>query len=237
MEKKRTKWHNRTQDLTGKRFERLKVLDFAGREEVTGRALWNCVCDCKNTLVVNGNRLLSGNVKSCGCLKRDSCINRSTLHGDTDKPLWLMWTHMKQRCDYPKNISYKYYGGRGITYDPSWSDYLNFKKDMSLLYAMAYRKWGKKFKLSIERLNVNGNYCKANCTFIPKQWQSKNTRTNKWFLAINPKGRKYFSRNQKEFAEIHGLSRSGIYHCLKKNWEHTGGWKFFPITVVSTSRT
>jgi hypothetical protein len=230
--KKRKGWHSRTQDLTSKRFERLEVLTFVGREEITGRAQWNCLCDCGNELVVNGNRLLSGNVKSCGCLKRDSCIERSTIHGDTDKPLWKMWKGMLDRCHLKKHNSYKNYGGRGITHDPRWFEYLKFKEDMLLHYNMAYRKWGKRFVLSLERLDASGNYCKENCTFIPKNWQAKNTRRHRWFLATSPKGRKYFAKNKKEFGEIHGITRSSIYYCLNKVWTHTNGWKFSYVNVV-----
>ena len=59
-------------DLTNQRFTRLVALYEAGNDH--GQVLWLCRCDCKNTLIVSTVRLRSGNVKSCGCLKREQAI-------------------------------------------------------------------------------------------------------------------------------------------------------------------
>lgn len=223
------KWNSRTQDLTGKRFTRLKVLKFVGREEVSGRALWKCKCDCGEILTVNGTRLLSENVKSCGCLKKEN-LPRLT-HGDTDTPFWKMWKGLRDRCNYESHRSYKNYGGRGITYDKRWNDYLEFKKDMFHLYSSVKKKWKMGTVISIERIDVNGNYCKENCTFIPSSLQSKNTRLLKWCAATDPNGRVYFFKNQSDFAKRVSISRSSIYQCLKGNWKHSHGWKFNYLEV------
>lgn len=72
---------------------------------------------------------------------------------------------MRSRCDNEENKSYPNYGGRGITYDPRWSDYINFKEDMVEGYSD---------ELTLERVDVNGNYCKENCTWIPLKMQARN---------------------------------------------------------------
>lgn len=219
-------WKKRTKDLQGQTFGRLKVIKFTGREAITGRAQWECLCSCGKTLTVNGNRLLSKNVQSCGCLNRDVCIERSTIHGDTDKPLWKMWSGILARCNSSYHISYKHYGGRGITYDPRWNEYLEFKKDMGKLYDFLCIKSKGKYTLSIERINVNGNYCKENCTFIPKGDQAKNTRVLKWFIGKNPDGKEFYSKNQSEFSRKHNIGKTGIFECLKKRKESHKGWTF-----------
>jgi hypothetical protein len=60
-------------DLTGRRFGRLLVRDFAGRNS-SGNAKWKCDCDCGNQPVIVGSnfsRRKGNGTKSCGCLKRE----------------------------------------------------------------------------------------------------------------------------------------------------------------------
>jgi len=57
--------HNRLK-LEGQRFMRLVVTGSAGNHS-NGESLWECQCDCGNTTTTTGNRLTSGNTKSCGC--------------------------------------------------------------------------------------------------------------------------------------------------------------------------
>lgn len=101
--------------------------------------------------------------------------NFRVQHREKDTQFYRIWAGIIQRCDNPSVFGYNSYGGRGITYDPNWKYYLNFKKDMYWNYI--YNK--KKFKLkqpSIERINVNGHYCKENCCFIEVNDQGKNKR-------------------------------------------------------------
>lgn len=57
-------------DLTGQRFGRLTVLEYAGAAK-NGNACWKCQCDCGNIKVVDGYRLRKGTTTSCGCYRRD----------------------------------------------------------------------------------------------------------------------------------------------------------------------
>ncbi len=72
-------------DLTGQTFGRLLVLEEAGRTK-TMQILWRCQCQCeeKNINIVNSNRLKRGNVRSCGCLRRDLLTQRT----GPDHPSW-----------------------------------------------------------------------------------------------------------------------------------------------------
>lgn len=65
-------------DLTGKRFGRLVVIGLAGRDEKNKKLLWSTICDCGNTKVVVGERLINGETASCGCLKKDLIKQRCT---------------------------------------------------------------------------------------------------------------------------------------------------------------
>ncbi len=58
-------------DLTDRRFGRLVVIQFDGRNAVNQNAMWLCKCDCGERVVVDGVRLRSGATRSCGCLRRE----------------------------------------------------------------------------------------------------------------------------------------------------------------------
>lgn len=81
---------------------------------------------------------------------------------------YLSWVAMKQRCLNPNHESYSEYGGRGITIDESWYQFENF------LFDMGIRPRGK----SLDRENVNGNYCKDNCRWATAKMQRRNQRRN-----------------------------------------------------------
>lgn len=76
------------------------------------------------------------------------------------------WNAMRERCDRPTHRAYKYYGGRGITYDPAWAVFANFKTDMG----------SRPPDTSLDRIDPNGDYCKENCRWVTKDEQLSNKR-------------------------------------------------------------
>jgi hypothetical protein len=139
---------------------------------------------------------------------------------------------MKARCNNPNNISYKNYGGRGISHDLKWSRFEKFYDDMILKYRFAekfYRKeiTRKNNPLTLERKDVNGDYCKSNCCFIPKSDQAGNTRKLKWFKSVNLEtGEEIITNNQNRFAKEHNLNVRRINDCLHLLRKQHKGWKF-----------
>ena len=88
-------------------------------------------------------------------------------HGMRKTRIYSIWRNMKNRCRYPSNKSYPNYGGRGISYDPKWESFEGFYEDMGEGYGD---------DLSLERRDVDKNYCKENCEWIPASRQNDNKR-------------------------------------------------------------
>jgi hypothetical protein len=77
---------------------------------------------------------------------------------------------MRYRCDDPSYKDYKNYGARGITYDVSWQNFLQFAADMG---------HKPRPELTLERLDNDGPYCKANCVWATRKEQNNNSRNTK----------------------------------------------------------
>lgn len=225
------------EDLTGKKFNRLLILDWLGK------GTWLCLCDCGNETKVKSGHLNSGHTKSCGCFGAESRkATKNVKHGfwasnfsKGKAKFYKMWQSLRARCDNPNLKAYKNYGGRGISYDPRWEDFENFKKDMYFDYLRAKRI--KKIKnVSIERKNVNGNYCKENCCFIEFTDQLKNTRSVREFIAVSPNGVEYREKNVNEFCKKYNLNSTSVYECLKGNFKQHKGWVFKSLRKITVKR-
>lgn len=155
----------------GLRYGRLLVIDSIYiRGLGTG---WKCRCDCGKEIYVSASNLDSGNTKSCGCLHKD---NHRT-HGKTKHRVYVIWKAMRQRCGNPKAASYPNYGGRGISVCERWLTFENFFEDMG----------DPGEKLTLERIDNDGNYEPGNCRWATYSEQLNNRRNNVYFEAFGKK--------------------------------------------------
>ena len=208
------------QDLSGQKFGRLLVV---GRAANLGRkTMWECRCDCGKTLVVWAGALKNGNTKSCGCLRQDVVRQKNketATHGLTHNRLYHIWNGMKNRC-YNKNLeAYKWYGGRGITVCDEWRD--DFKAFYDWAMANGYNPDAPKGKCTIDRIDVNGNYCPENCRWVDMRVQHNNMRTN---VYIEIGGER---KTITQWAKLYKKSGSVVWYRI-----HKLGWE--PLKALET---
>lgn len=192
------------QDLTGKKFGRLTVIRREGSSKKK-YATWLCKCECGVELVVESYSLTSGNTKSCGCYQKDKAREANTTHGLVYTKLYTVWFNMKSRCLNPKLSSYRYYGGRGITVCDEWLKFENFN-DWAI-------NNGYRDDLTIDRINVNGNYEPSNCRWATRDEQANNMTTNR-LLTYNGE-----THNAKEWAKIMNINYTTLHGRLRKGWD------------------
>jgi len=189
-------------DLSGHRFERLLVIA-KGKAKYGTRAFWRCRCDCGNEIVVSAQSLRTGATKSCGCLSSEMTSLRNEKHGFAKKEkLYDVWKSMRQRCCNKRNKNYQNYGGRGISVCDEWKDYIVFR---SWALGNGYRDG-----LSIDRVDVNGNYEPSNCRWASDLVQANNTRRN---IAISING---ISKTASEWEREKGLCGGTISKRIKR---------------------
>lgn len=161
-------------DLTGERFGRLTVMSLSDKR--SGRkTYYDCLCDCGNKKTIRSD-VLKSQTRSCGCLRNEQAkvnLVKNHKHKGSQTELHYRWLHMKGRCYNPNNEKFHRYGGRGISVCEEWKEDYEAFRDWA--YGNGYKKG-----LSIERVDVDGNYSPENCTWIPVERQSNNRGSTIW---------------------------------------------------------
>lgn len=168
-------------DITGKRFGKLVAIKSTGKTQTRNGFLWLCKCDCGNYIEAPVGRLNGGSIRACkDCTKINHQQATKVALSRKKEKLYGVWKCMKQRCKNPNNSHYRFYGERNIKVCDEWNDSYS-----------AFRNWaysnGYKEGLSIERIDVNGNYQPDNCTWINLEDQAYNTRRTHYIIYDNIK--------------------------------------------------
>lgn len=175
--------HGKIRDLAGEEFGKWKVISYAYTKQGKSQGIpyWNCICDCGKEQIVSGKMLKGGQSKSCGCSRKENVEigERTKTHGMTKTRLYKIWAKMKYRCYNANYHEYKYYGGKGIVVCDEWKDsFENFKE-------WAFKN-GYTEKLTIDRIDHEGDYTPNNCKWATVNEQANN-KSNNVYLTHNGK--------------------------------------------------
>lgn len=193
-----TKSNTNIDDFLGKRFGLLRIIDYSISKS---NIRFDCKCDCGNVVRLTPQQIATGHNISCGCkLGKDYGINKRTKHGLYNHRLYKTWNNITQRCG--KHKSYK-----NISVCDKWAnDFISF-------YNWSIEN-GYREGLSIDRINVNGNYEPSNCRWITQKEQNRNKRNNHyvtingetkcladWFIIYNNNSGRFWKRIKRGWSE------------------------------------
>lgn len=183
-------------DMSGLVFGMLTVIERDSKGSTMTK--WICRCECGALSSIGRGNLITGRQISCGCHNRKIARERHKSHGLSQTRLYKVWAGMISRC-YNKNVShFGDYGGRGITVSDEWrTDYMNFHRDMNEGFTRG---------LQLDRIDVNGNYCKENCRWVTPKQNARNKR-NSVYATINGE-----TKLVVEWAEEYGIKYSSKIH-------------------------
>lgn len=209
--------HQLKNDLTGMRFGRLVVLHRVERfKTASGKrcTYYACVCDCGNQTVVTAGHLTTGHTLSCGCAHKEQeeawkSINYK--HGRTidrtPTKSYLRWEQIKRRCYNPTDVSYPFYGEKGIKMWDGWTDnptaFCEYVESLD-----GYDVDGS----TIDRIDYTKGYEPGNLRWISLAEQQRNKSSNR---LITANGETHILQ---EWENITGLKRGVIAQRLERGW-------------------
>lgn len=208
----------------GDKFSKLTVVDFVGVNKHRKR-VWLCRCDCGKMTSVTTGQLIGHHSTSCGCTRLQNSIKATkisnTKHGMKGTKEYKAWSEMKQRCINQNAQQYKNYGARGIKVCDRWlQSFENFYADMG--------KAPDGF--SIDRIDVNGDYCPENCRWADNETQQYNRRDT---VKITFNG---ITENLMYWSKKTGLSTRTLYERLRCNKKIKIPWSIEKILTTPKRR-
>ena len=202
-------------NLQGFRFGSLTVLQLGEKQRPMNGAWWLCLCDCGTQKNIPATDMVQGKINSCGCEHAERIGRASITHGKSKSRTYKLWMAMRNRCDRINQD----YSCRGIVYDERWKSFENFLEDMGEAPE----------GLSLDRIDCNGNYHKANCRWATREQQANNTRANV-FIEWDGK-RQTRSQWEKEL----GMQPTTLRSRIKAGWPMERAMK--PLAWVAEGNT
>ena len=148
-------------------FERLTAVRFFEWKRKNGDR-WVFLCVCGVEKVINVRSVMTGDTRSCGCLRDEKIRNVYLSHGMSRTSEHNIWLGITQRCCNPLNKLWEWYGGRGISMCERWRKFENFYADMG----------PRPVGMSVERVDNEKGYSPENCKWASRHDQTRNKRNN-----------------------------------------------------------
>ena len=192
-------------DISGQRFGKLLVVDLdrrrieerkkSGKKQIL---YWNCICDCGNKKSIDSYTIRTGQSQSCGCYGIEQRRKSTTIHGLSKGRLKRIYYNMRSRCLNPNTPKFHNYGGRGITICDEWMSGLQVFVEWAL-------NNGYDEKLTLDRIDPDGNYEPSNCRWVDIKTQNYNKRDNRLF-EINGD-----AKTAEEWCNDYGINRNTFW--------------------------
>lgn len=196
-------------DLTGMRFGRLTVVkkvEAYHRKDGKTESRYLCRCDCGTEKILQGRYLTGGDTKSCGCLRSETQRKRRKTHGMTNTRIFHIWDGMINRCRNDRKNT-KHWHGKEIEVCTEWLGEHGFNNFYNWSIKNGYAE-----NLTIDRIDVDGNYEPSNCRWVDYGIQNNNSANN---VKIEYKGE---SKTIAEWAKEYGINYQTLYSRLKNGW-------------------
>jgi hypothetical protein len=195
-------------NLTGFSVGYLTVDRFApDDQQELGCNKWIVKCTCGNEVTLEASVISKykkdNNLASCGCMRNKSISDKVKTHGYSKTPMYAVYRSMIDRCRLPTHHAWQNYGARGIKVCEDWQKgFINFWSDMKDTYELG---------LTLDRVDVNDNYCKENCRWTTSLVQNSNRRDNRFVQT--PKGKMTIAQASREF----GVNVTTLLYRLSVN--------------------
>ena len=190
----------------GSKYNMLTIVGICDHVKGTHRKC-KCMCECGNVITADICNVVSGNTKSCGCLRsiRSAEHGFKPVHWETKTRLHTIWDGMRRRCYEKSNKDYCRYGERGIRVCDDWMDYTKFS---SWAKANGYADG-----LTIDRIDTNGDYCPDNCRWATVMEQNNNRRSNHIVIYNGQQ------HTIAEWSRITGIPPKTLRYRIVSNWD------------------
>ncbi|MFP3041867.1 hypothetical protein LQZ19_08600 [Treponema primitia] len=189
-------------DITGKRFGKLTAICYEFTRN--SHQFWRCKCDCGKEAVIEKGSLGKGS-KSCGCVKREHLINITRKHGKSRERLYIIWNGMIQRCHGKLTTHNSEYQNNSITVCSEW-------RNVDIFYKWALAN-GYNERMTIDRIDSNGNYCPENCRWVGMKQQAENRGST---IIIEYNGERLCAA---DWSKRLGAKHNIVFQRIKRGWD------------------